>query len=132
MIVVDVNILAYLLIGGDRTQVCREVFRKDPVWNAPYIWRSEFRNVLAKYIRHANMPLEGAKLRMKEATGLLGGREYFLPSGSILEIVNGQPVSAYNAEYAFLASKLGTRLVTTDKPLLEMFPSIAIPPERFL
>jgi predicted nucleic acid-binding protein len=49
-------------------------------------------------------------------------------SGSILEIVNGQPVSAYNAEYAFVASKLGIRLVTTDKPLLE----IAIHPERFL
>jgi predicted nucleic acid-binding protein len=44
MIVVDTNVVAYLLLGGEKTGEARMVFHKDPTWAAPLLWRSEFRN----------------------------------------------------------------------------------------
>jgi predicted nucleic acid-binding protein len=55
MIVADANLLAYLLIEGDLTDEVRAVLRKDGEWCFPYLWRSEFRNILTKYIQHRKL-----------------------------------------------------------------------------
>ena len=132
MIVVDTNILAYLFIEGNQTAVCRDVFRKDPVWQVPFLWRSEFRSVLTKYIRHAGLALEDAQNTMIEAEKLLAGHEYFVDSGTILSLTSANDVSAYDAEYICLAEKLSIKLVTTDKPLITKFPDTAVSPEDFV
>lgn len=128
----DTNILAYLLIEGDRTEVCRRLLKRDPEWRAPFLWRSELRNVLATHMQHADMTLNGAQARMAQAETLLKGREHSVSSNVILELASSHPVSAYDAEFVCLADQLGTRLLTTDKPLLRKFPQIAVSPEEFL
>jgi predicted nucleic acid-binding protein len=51
MIVTDTNLLAYLFLGGPGTILARAVFIRDSEWAAPFLWRSEFRSVVAKYLR---------------------------------------------------------------------------------
>ena len=131
MIVVDTNLLAYFLIEGDQTESCRHVFTRDPEWCAPFLWRSEFRNVLVNHMQHTGMSLESAKARMAQAEELLGGREYALSSGLILELASANGISAYDAEIVGLAKQLETALVTTDKPLLRKFSDIATNPKDF-
>jgi predicted nucleic acid-binding protein len=131
MIVVDTNIVAYLLIEGNRTSVCREVLDRDPEWCVPFLWRSEFRNVLSLHVRHAGMSPEGAAARMREAEKLVAGREYAISSAVILELTREHEISAYDAEFVCLAAKLDCKLVTTDKRLLREFPAIAVAPEDF-
>jgi predicted nucleic acid-binding protein len=131
MIVIDTNVLAYLLIQGDRTSACRRVFAEDPEWCAPFLWRSEFRNVLTMHMRHAEMPVAGAMARMAEAEKLVAEREYSISSATIFELTAKTRVSAYDAEFVCLAVKLGTKLLTTDKRLLRDFPELAIAPEEF-
>ena len=132
MIVVDTNIIAYLLIEGDRTGVCRSVFRKDPDWRAPFLWRSEFRNVLTTHMNHAGMKLAGALARMAQAEKHLSGREHSVLSDVVLTLTSTTSVAAYDAEFVCLANELGTKLVTTDKPLISKFPDVALSPEDFL
>jgi hypothetical protein len=73
VIVADTNLIAYFFIKGEFTDQANAVFRKDPEWIAPLLWRSEFRNVLALYIRKGFLNLVEAIDLMQEAELLMKG-----------------------------------------------------------
>lgn len=50
MIVVDTNVIAYLMINGEFTDRAKKVFMKDPEWVAPVLWKYEFLNILATLV----------------------------------------------------------------------------------
>lgn len=131
MIVVDTNVMAYLFLGGEKTPQARSTLRKDPVWAAPILWRSEFRNVLAMYLRQGRLGLSDAFELVREAESLLNGSEYQVESGKVLNLVSSSRCSAYDCEFVVLAQDLGVRLVTSDKRILEDFPSVAVSMDTF-
>ena len=49
MIVADTNVISYLLLPTGFSEQASQLYRIDPDWAAPELWRSEFRNVLALY-----------------------------------------------------------------------------------
>lgn len=126
MIVVDSNVLAYLYLPGEFTEAAEALFNNDPAWAAPLLWRSEFRNILAGYLRRKSLTFEQTVALQEEAEDLLAGREYEVDSRSVLELVRGSDCSAYDCECIALAEKLGARLVTMDKKLLKAFPTRAV------
>ena len=132
MIVVDTNIIGYLYLASELSAQVEIVFHKDPLWAAPLLWRSEFRNVLASYIRKEMLSLDGAQQIMDEATHLMDGREYAVPSNLIFNLVAASTCSAYDCEFVALARDLRVPLVTVDMQVLEQFPDVAISPERFI
>lgn len=131
MIVADTNLIAYLLIRSEPTPVAQEVLRKDPVWAAPLLWRSEFRNVLALYLRRGHLTLVDALQYMQEAEALLRGREYEVPSPPVLELSQQSGCTAYDCEFVHLARELGVSLVTSDRTVLRTFPDLAISIQDF-
>ncbi len=131
MIVVDTNVVAYLLLGGEKTPGARLAFRKDPVWAAPLLWRSEFRNVLAAYLRRGRLSLVDALEVMREAEGLFRGVEYSVESGYVLKLVSESACSAYDCEFVALAQQLNVPLVTSDAEILKEYPQTAISLEAF-
>ena len=70
MIVVDTNILAYLYLPGEHTAIAEALLEHDPEWAAPVLWRSEFRNILAGYLRRGSLTFEQACSLQREACGL--------------------------------------------------------------
>lgn len=126
MIVVDSNVLAYLYLPGEYTAVAEALMEHDPDWAAPVLWRSEFRNILAGYMRRGKLTLEQAHALQSEAEDLLNGAEYEVDSRSVLELVRDSECSAYDCEFVALAMKLGTKLVTMDGKVLRSFPGIAV------
>jgi len=132
VIVVDTNLIAYLLIDGDQTGSAEKVLLKDEHWVSPLLWRSEFRNTLVKCIRTGLLSLDAAFRIMSEAESLMAGYEYAVVSGDVLSLAGSSSCSAYDAEFVALARDLGFPLVTTDKLLLESFPDTAVSPARFL
>lgn len=126
MIVVDSNVLAYLYLPGEYTAAAEALLEQDPDWAAPILWRSEFRNILAGYIRRKTITFEQAYSLQREAESLLEGSEFEVDSLSVLELVRDSDCSAYDCEFVVLAMKLDTKLVTMDKKLLRGFPKRAI------
>jgi predicted nucleic acid-binding protein len=125
MIVVDTNVVAYLWLPGKRTAAAERLLKKDSDWNAPLLWRSEFRNVLAGCLRRGSLKLETALQIMNGAEEQMRGREFSVPSAQVLSRVEDSDCSAYDCEFLALAQELGVTLVTSDKKLLKNFPSIS-------
>ncbi|MBN2287446.1 MAG: type II toxin-antitoxin system VapC family toxin [Tissierellales bacterium] len=131
MIVVDTNIISYLFIEGDNTSKAEEALQKDEEWAAPILWRSEFRNVLAFYIRTHNLELNSAVKIMNEATSLINDNEYDVTSIDVLKLAEQSGCSAYDCEFVALARDLGISLVTSDKKVLKAFPEYTVSLEDY-
>lgn len=126
MIVVDSNVLAYLYLPCEYTAMAETFLEQDPDWAAPILWRSEFRNILAGYLRRKTISFEQANSLQKEAESLLEGAEFEVDSRTVLELVRDSDCSAYDCEFVALSIKLETKLLTMDKKLLRAFPQRAI------
>ena len=126
MIVVDSNVLAYLYLPGEYTAAAEALLEQDSDWAAPILWRSEFRNILAGYLRRKAITFEQANSLQREAESLLEGAEFELESLAVLELLRDSDCSAYDCEFIALAMKLDTKLITMDKKLLRAFPKRAI------
>jgi predicted nucleic acid-binding protein len=125
MIVVDSNILAYLYLPCEFTQPAENLLCADPDWIAPVLWRSEFRNILAGYIRRKTITFDQAYRLQMEAESLLSGNEYEVDSLDILMLVRDSDCSAYDCEFVALAKRLDVKLITADKKILQNFPELA-------
>ncbi len=132
MIVTDTNAVTYLVLRNEQSELAAGVYEKDPVWVAPLLWRSEFRNMLSKYILHDGMTLEAALLALHSAEEIISGREYRVSSEKVLELAAHSRCTAYDCEYVALAQDLGVPLVTADKQVLRAFPKIAVSLEKFV
>ena len=132
MIVVDTNIIAYLYLESGRSAQVERLLEKDTRWSAPLLWRSEFRNVLALYIRQKYLTLEEAQEIIREGLKLMKGREYEIASFQVMELVASSECSAYDCEFVALAEDLGIPLVTVDKKIRKEFPQIAVSLDKYI
>jgi predicted nucleic acid-binding protein len=126
MIVVDTNIIAYLYLPTELTGHAERLLETDPEWVAPLLWRSEFRNVLALYLRKGLLTLADAVRIQDEAEALLAEQEYSTVSRDVLGLVAASSCSAYDCEFVALARTLKVKLVTMDRKILAEFPETAI------
>lgn len=131
MIVADANLIVYLVLAQSLSPEAEIVYRKDPDWAAPLFWRSEVRNVLAKYVRRGDITLPEALSMMRDAEEIMWGREFRVESGPVLALAGSSGCSAYDCEYVHLAQELDVTLVTDDRKVLAAFPSTATRIEAF-
>ena len=124
MIVVDTNIISYLYISGERSQQTEHLLSTDSHWNAPILWRSEFRSVLSRYLRKNHLTFDEVLLIIQQAEKLLTDNEYEISSAHIMQLVNSSSCSSYDCEFVALAQYLDAPLITADKKILREFPNI--------
>lgn len=131
MIVADTDIISYLLLPTEFSDKASQLFQSDPEWAAPVLWRSEFRNVLALYLRKKIITLAETLVLQEEAEALMQDREFTVPSVSILSLTDSSTCSAYDCEFIALARQLSVKLVTEDKKILAEFPDVAVPLNQY-
>jgi len=126
MIVADTNTIAYLYLPTEQTDDAVSLLLKDPHWVAPLLWRSEFRNVLALYVRKNIIDLNTAIAMQAQAERQLADNEYSVSSMDVLILAGETGCSAYDCEFVSLAKSLNLKLITGDKKLVQTFPGIAM------
>ena len=122
MVLVDTNIIAYLMIWGDRTAAAQQLFERDSDWCSEAFVMVEFSNVIATYVR------TGA-LTQAQGTKLLVDSQAHLPT--LHSVVNTQAletamqfgISAYDARFISLARQLKLKLITEDAKLRVAVPA---------
>ena len=127
MIVVDTNVLAYLLLPGPKTSLAEALLLDHPQWAAPPLWRSEWRNLLATYLRRDLLNLPAALALMEKAEAILSAHEQPVSSEQVLALASSSRCSAYDCEFVAAAQQLGVPLVTEDQKILSAFPVEARP-----
>lgn len=132
MIVADTNIIAYLFLESEHSEQAEAALLLDPEWLAPRLWRSEFRNILALYLRQQRLSLQDVLSLMDEAERLMQGNEYEIASTQVLRLANISGRSAYDCEFVALAQEHGVPLVTADRQLQNSFPRTAISLDIFV
>ncbi|MCP4425405.1 MAG: type II toxin-antitoxin system VapC family toxin [Chloroflexi bacterium] len=132
MIVVDTNVICYSLITGVHSDEAERIARKDADWVAPPLWRSEFRNVLALYLRQKRLTLSEIHTIAQKAEKLMRGKTFNVNSLHVLNLVAASNCSAYDCEFIALAHGLNVPLVTFDKKILREFVGTAVSPKQFL
>lgn len=126
MIVVDTSLIGYLYLESNQSTLAEQALLKDAEWVAPLLWRSEFRNVLALYLRKRWLTLGESQKIMTGALDQMETHEYEVASDRVLRLVAESSCSAYDCEFVALAHELGTFLVTVDKQILRDFSAIAV------
>ena len=132
MIVADTSIISYLLLPTTYTESADALYKIDSGWTAPTLWKSEFRNVLALYLRKNIITLDKALQLQEAAETIMAQNEFDVTSSQVLALVNESNCSSYDCEFVALANHLNTQLVTQDKKVLREFPSTAISIKDFL
>lgn len=131
MITADTNLVAYLLIEGEHTEAARGVWKKDPDWRVPSLWRSEFLSVLVVAVRSGVLTREPAEEAWLRALTLFGRREEAPPGAAVIDEALTSGISAYDAHFVVVARRLGVPLVTGDRTILEACPDVATSPRAF-
>lgn len=124
MLLVDANVVAYLLIEGDRTAQARRLWAMDHEWHAPRLLFYELANVFAQLVRQQAISLETGVVGLESAVGLVRLHDQDPTSARVLEIASKLAVSAYDATYLAAAEAVGAPLVTEDGRLLRVAPEI--------
>jgi len=117
VLLVDTNVVAYLLIQGDHTAAAQELRRRDPDWRSEAFLLVEFTNVLASSIATKRMSAPLAQGFLAKAVRLFDGKLARIPHAFVLSVAAHHHVSAYDARFLALANQLGRRLVTEDAHL---------------
>ena len=124
MLLVDTNIVVYLLIDGDYTDGAQQLRIRDSDWRSEAFLLVEFTNVLASSIARKRMTLSSAEDFLVKAAALFDGKLGRIPHASVLAIAARYRVSAYDGRFLALADQLGSRLVTEDARLRAAAPRL--------
>jgi predicted nucleic acid-binding protein len=131
VIVVDASVLIYFWLPSAFGDLAEAAKARDGCWAAPLLWRAEFRNVLAGYLRKKLLTEAEVNAAYLNAQKDLGAQEFTVPTERIIKLVLASNCPAYDCEYVALAQDLALPLVTTDKRILREFPKIAVALEEF-
>jgi predicted nucleic acid-binding protein len=130
VIVVDTQILVYAALRTPESATVDAVQRRDDRWVTSTLWASEFRNVLAGYLRRGAFQV-GDALRFFEVAEVLLERELSPDTSRVFSLIASSSCTAYDLEFVAVAESLGVPLITNDRRILADFPAMAVTPAAF-
>ena len=132
MIVVDTNIISYLLIPNAKyNRLADDLYQKDNNWISPLLWRYEVLSVLSLYLRKNIIDAAGCKSIYQEAMETVISRPVF-EFDKVFKLIENSNLSSYDCEFVALAIENNLPLITEDKKIICEFPDIAYTIKNYL
>ena len=125
MLVVDANVVGYLLVQGDKTAQARELWELDRDWVAPRLLAYELTKVFAVLVRQGALAPSEAREGLASGLAAIRFLERDADPGWVLEIAAKLRLSAHDACYLATAEMMGAALVTEDAEILQAAPEVA-------
>ena len=132
MIVVDVNIVTYALMGAGHYEETMRLWERDNDWRMPELWKHEFQNVLVTSMRAGHITLDGARLLMNQALRLFTPAQCRVGLTEALKISHSYGVTGYDGQYLGLALALRVPLISEDRRLRMAAPDRVWSMEQYL
>ncbi len=132
MIVADTNLIAQLILSLDQTSQAQAIYRINSDWRMPRLWRHEFLNVLASYLRFDRVPIATLRTAWERAQRLFEDSDSDVDMLHVLQLAGERNISAYDAQYLALAQGLGATLITEDRKLLRAAPREAVSMKQYI
>ncbi len=129
MIIVDANVITHMILKGDFSKDCGELFIMDSDWAAPRLWRDEVSNVLVTYERGGLISRKESLLAFSDAEAVMGANDFDVKIERVLTVAHQTGCSGYDSQYIALAEDLGLKLYTYDRKVLSSVPAIACKPK---
>ncbi|HEX5315387.1 MAG TPA: type II toxin-antitoxin system VapC family toxin [Candidatus Kapabacteria bacterium] len=126
MLIVDANILAYLVIEGERSNQARALLQKDYDWHSEAFIFVELTNILATSLRLERVNFEYCRMVLERAEAFMGSTVHLTSHLEVIRTAHEFRISAYDARYIALAREFGTPLITEDAKLRRAVPRLTI------
>jgi predicted nucleic acid-binding protein len=125
VVLVDTNIIAYLMIRGNRTAAAQQLYERDSDWCSEAFVMVEFSNVIATCVRtRALTQAQGTKLLAESQAHL--STLHSVVNTQALESAMQFGISAYDARFISLAKQLKMKLITEDVKLRVAVPALTM------
>ncbi len=132
MIIVDTNVISYLLIPNEKyNQLAIKLYEKDKNWIAPSLWRYEFLSILTLYQRKTIIDPHICKQLFKKALEIVESRD-LINVDYVFNAIENSTLSTYDCNFVGLSNETGLPLLTEDKKILTQFSTNAVSMEKYL
>jgi predicted nucleic acid-binding protein len=126
VIVVDASILVPAIVETEKSAKARRVAERDVDWILPPLWKYEFTNSMATFLRTGELNYEAARAALDDALTLVAGREIAVDQSHVLRLAAALSLSGYDAQYIALAAAYGIQCVTDDGQMAKRSGAIAV------
>lgn len=131
MIVVDTNVISYLLIpNGHYHDAAVKLFKKDSNWVAPSLWHYEFLSVLTVYQRKSLIDSFTCKQLFQKAREIVETRDH-ASIDTVFKIIESSSISAYDCNFVALAVEMGLPFITEDRKIINEFEKMTFSLEQY-
>lgn len=124
MILVDTNILAYLLLEGPQSTAATALLERDKDWHSESFILPELANVLVTTMRIRGLSLARALTAFADGRRVIERGLHTAADEDVLTLADRFGITAYDARFLALAQTLGARLVTEDAKLRKAVPRL--------
>ena len=133
MIVVDCDVIAYLLIEGEKTSLARTLWTRENNWWMPELWLHEFLNILGHQRTRRESEVEDLPGTLGSSSlSMFEAKSRQADMGYTLSLAARYRLTAYDAQYIALAQSMDVLLISEDRGLRQAVPQSVRSMKSFL
>jgi predicted nucleic acid-binding protein len=124
LVLIDTNVLAFLVLEGPQTAAARALLDNDDDWRSESYVLIELTNVLTTTVRVRGLSIRTARRAFSAAREVIGPELVSIHHEDAITYAHRYDITAYDARFLVAAHTLGVKLTTEDTKLRRAAPKL--------